>query len=28
MQARRLRRQRRFERIGQHGGSGWNVRTW
>jgi hypothetical protein len=28
MQARRLRRQRRFERGGQHGSIGWNLRTW
>jgi hypothetical protein len=28
MQARRLRRQRRLERTGQHGHIGWRVRTW
>ncbi len=27
-QARRLRRQRRSERGGQHGSIGWNLRTW
>lgn len=28
MQARRHRRQRRMERAGTHGVSGWTVRTW
>ena len=28
MQARRLRRHRRMDRMGQRGSIGWNVRTW
>ena len=27
-QARRLRRQQRMERAGQHGNFGWRLRTW
>ncbi|MCP4046726.1 MAG: hypothetical protein GY732_12160 [Gammaproteobacteria bacterium] len=28
VQTRRLRRQRRQEKAGQHSGLGWSVRTW
>jgi hypothetical protein len=28
MQARRQRRERRMDRVGQHSSSGWKVRAW
>jgi hypothetical protein len=28
MQARRQRRERRMDRVGQHASTGWKVRTW